>query len=606
MQHINVDKPKKVQLGDSDEEEAKKNEAKIYAISSEGGNIIFHVTSEEKFSGKSEEDLKSFALTTMNKQGSTTTAQSKQMETEELHYERVQPSDVSLTMNPWSSQNSLDKIIYEGFDPPVTRTANLTGAKRLDKETCAKEGISFDDNESSKSSTDDSSTPEDSPEAAVKELLMDVVNRVVPLEMESYNDGEDTDEDVIDGAATYKGGNKKAAGRTGSVTSKSSSLQEDHEILNTVDSKGMEIDSPTASELDLTQAVTKEEPDMTDIHSLHTHMLLYTQKYDYKRTLYALSTLKSMLLTCPRLVVTAFVTTSISGSRTQQLAKLQMLLARHRKSVFGKNFFGDLPPEVMSSYRSNMFIEIIISVCLYFIRSYYPNLMMSKLSIEELQGNKEVHLLGTEVLTLLTSELIVLMKDSGKSFASYIKDLLSRCKLQKALLHCCLASVYNLRKKGGGSDKITEAIVSFNEDDLDPSANETFQVKLLNFLLVMIMLEGHIEKIYGEVSTHEPPTSTAQTADWQRMRVNFHQSLMNAKYVGTSPIVHQRMFLSCLLSALKQSHMRHMHRHWVAMVTSALPYMGKSLSWIVINVVAQICKNLELVAVKYEDPLKTR
>lgn len=326
-------------------------------------------------------------------------------------------------------------------------------------------------------------------------------------------------------------------------------------------------------------------------------MLLYTQRYDSKRTLYALEMLKSMLGTCPRLLVTTLVTTSISSVRTRQLAKIQTLLARHRKSIFGKNFFGELPSEVLSSYRSNMFIEIMISICLYFIRSYFPNLMMSKLSVEELNCNKEVHIVATEVLTCLLSELIAIMKESGKSLMSYIKDLLSRCKLQKAVLYSCLSSVYNSRKKDPSetSSNITEAIILFNEENLDPSSNETFQIKLLNLMLVMIMLEHNVQKIQNDST----PEASAQQ-EGEKPAGNFHQSLTNVKFSAGLPVVQQQMFLSCVLSALKQQHMPHMHRHWVAMVTSSLPYMGKSLPNIVLMVTSQLCKNLEILAKSYK------
>ena len=76
-----------------------------------------------------------------------------------------------------------------------------------------------------------------------------------------------------------------------------------------------------------------------------------------------------------------------------------MLLARHRKSVFGKNFFGELPAEVLSSYRSNMFLEVLISLCLYCMRGYFPNLMMSRLTDDELLGNNLVHIQAAEVCT---------------------------------------------------------------------------------------------------------------------------------------------------------------------------------------------------------------
>lgn len=573
VQHVNIHTPRKVHLSESSEEGS---EAQIYAISSEGGNIIYHVSSEgRKITGRKAENLKQIALV-MGEHGSTSLTSHDQ----ELHFERVRPDDLNLRINPWGSESSLDQ--FDGFDQSTpTQQANLTNAKRLDKETCYKEGIYFG-NEGEDPTEDEKDSAPSSLEAAgwVIDIVMDQVFDQTMVEENKQMTESATEQKPLE--------------RTESVTS--SELQ-DQDILNNIERRGLEMDSPTGSELDLSKATLREDKVNTDIHTLHMHMLLYTQRYDSKRTLYALEMLKSMLQTCPRLLVTALVTTSISSVRTRQLAKIQTLLARHRKSIFGKNFFGELPSEVLSSYRSNMFIEVMISICLYFIRSYFPNLMMSKLSVEELNCNKEVHILATEVLTCLLSELIAIMKDSGKSLMSYIKDLLSRCKLQKAVLYSCLASVYNSRVKDPGQSlsNITEAIILFNEENLDPSSNETFQIKLLNLMLVMIMLEHNIQKIQNESEATAPPSQ-----DTEKQGVSFHQSMMNVKFSAGHPVVQQQMFVSCVLSALKQQHMAHMHRHWVAMVTSSLPYMGKSLPNIVLVVTSQLCKNLEILATAYK------
>lgn len=573
VQHVNIHTPRKVHLSESSEEGS---EAQIYAISSEGGNIIYHVSSEgRKITGRKAENLKQIALV-MGEHGSTSLTSHDQ----ELHFERVRPDDLNLRINPWGSESSLDR--FDGFDQSTpTQQANLTNAKRLDKETCYKEGIYFG-NEGEDPTEDEKDSAPSSLEAAgwVIDIVMDQVFDQTMVEENKQMTESATEQKPLE--------------RTESVTS--SELQ-DQDILNNIERRGLEMDSPTGSELDLSKATLREDKVNTDIHTLHMHMLLYTQRYDSKRTLYALEMLKSMLQTCPRLLVTALVTTSISSVRTRQLAKIQTLLARHRKSIFGKNFFGELPSEVLSSYRSNMFIEVMISICLYFIRSYFPNLMMSKLSVEELNCNKEVHILATEVLTCLLSELIAIMKDSGKSLMSYIKDLLSRCKLQKAVLYSCLASVYNSRVKDPGQSlsNITEAIILFNEENLDPSSNETFQIKLLNLMLVMIMLEHNIQKIQNESEATTPPSQ-----DTEKQGVSFHQSMMNVKFSAGHPVVQQQMFVSCVLSALKQQHMAHMHRHWVAMVTSSLPYMGKSLPNIVLVVTSQLCRNLEILATAYK------
>lgn len=573
VQHVNIHTPRKVHLSESSEEGS---EAQIYAISSEGGNIIYHVSSEgRKITGRKAENLKQIALV-MGEHGSTSLTPHDQ----ELHFERVRPDDLNLRINPWGSESSLDR--FDGFDQSTpTQQANLTNAKRLDKETCYKEGIYFG-NEGEEPTEDEKDSAPSSLEAAgwVIDIVMDQVFDQTMVEENKQMTESATEQKPLE--------------RTESVTS--SELQ-DQDILNNIERRGLEMDSPTGSELDLSKATLREDKVNTDIHTLHMHMLLYTQRYDSKRTLYALEMLKSMLQTCPRLLVTALVTTSISSVRTRHLAKIQTLLARHRKSIFGKNFFGELPSEVLSSYRSNMFIEVMISICLYFIRSYFPNLMMSKLSVEELNCNKEVHILATEVLTCLLSELIAIMKDSGKSLMSYIKDLLSRCKLQKAVLYSCLASVYYSRVKdpGQSSSNITEAIILFNEENLDPSSNETFQIKLLNLMLVMIMLEHNVQKIQNENEAAAPPSQ-----DTEKQGVSLHQSMMNVKFSAGQAVVQQQMFVSCVLSALKQQHMAHMHRHWVAMVTSSLPYMGKSLPNIVLVVTSQLCKNLEILATSYK------
>jgi hypothetical protein len=590
---VNVHQPRTVCLSESSEENL---EANIYAISSEGGNVIYHVSSTKDVPKKQfSDELKSYALTVLGEKGAHTAPMRSRSE-QELHFDKVDPSNVSLRINPFGSANSLDGLTSDLGLATSRRDNSVSKAKRLDKQTCVKEGISFSGTEESQKGeitgdeTDDNDSVTNSAENIAMEIIDEIVRNVTKVN--GADNATGSNESVKDAVKTQR---NKLTERTDSVNSFTAA----DDLLNSV--QRQRVDSPTPSEKDI--AMFQEiDKDSTNIHTLHMHMLLYIQKYDYERTLYALSTLKTMLVACPRHMVTALVTTNISTLRSTQLAKLQLLLARHRKSVFGKNFFGEIPADVMSNYRSSMFIEIFISVCLYFIRGYYPNLMMSKMSLEELLGNKQVHILATETLTLMMSEIVSLMRDSGKNFVSYISDLLQRCKLQKALLHCVLAEIYNGRRKVDKEQfgqKISEAIITFNEDSIDPSATEAFQIKLLDLLLVMIMLEEQVRKFQSA------PESTP-TSDWDRLKVNYQPSLKNVRYNMGHPIVHQGMFVSGVLSALKQSHTSHMHRHWVSMVTSALPYMGKYLPGIVMTVVSQLCRNIEALAAQYESDGKSR
>lgn len=419
IQHVSVQETKKTPVSEVDSDS--NHEANIYAISSDGGNVTFHVNHNHSFkaSHKSSEDLKSFAMAVMNeKGGQTSTAPVRAHSEAELSYERVNPDNLKLRINPFGSENSLDKLIFDGFDFPAKyRAPNLSGARRLNKETCQKEGIFFDGKEevdpAPELSEDVFAEKESTAESVVADIMEELLSRV--LQQVAAKGGQDDD-------SLGKGQRKT------SLMSSSGQMY-DQDLLNAIESASLDVDSTSSSELDIPRVTAagqdvrgrgmdgiasgkgtssgisggggstpvEDGEELSAIHPLHMHLLLYTQPYDYRRTLYALSTLHSMLSQCPRLVVTAMATTSIAAIRAPHLLRLQTLLARHRKSVFGKNFFGEMSAEVLSSYRSNMFLEILISLCLYCMRGYYPNLMASRLTQEELQGNHLVHSQAAEV-----------------------------------------------------------------------------------------------------------------------------------------------------------------------------------------------------------------
>ena len=60
-------------------------------------------------------------------------------------------------------------------------------------------------------------------------------------------------------------------------------------------------------------------------------------------------------------------------------------------------------------------------------------------------------------------------------------------------------------------------IIDFNENNLDPGVNDTFQVKLLQLMLVMIMLEDQIQLTKGGDSV--------SAADSQRTHLSVSTSL---------------------------------------------------------------------------------
>ena len=317
------------------------------------------------------------------------------------------------------------------------------------------------------------------------------------------------------------------------------------------------------------------------VHPLHSHLLLYCSPVDSRAVLHTLQALQDILSVHPRLSVSSLATTSLSSPSLPRSPELVKLLARHRQSVFGKGFSSSLPTESTSSYRSSMLLEVVLSICLYYIRSYYPSL--PGLSQEEVLGNREIQLAGVITLTKVFRELVVIVKENGKAFALYMLDLLSRCKVQKVVLHSLLAGVHNLANIDVGEGGFTEELLKFNDAELEETENissntEAFQVELLKLVMSIVMLEEVISmKKYEEGTRPEVSLS--------------HSSLM--KYQPTLPFCSQPMFLAAVVTALRQPQLKDLHHHWTDLVVSCLPFLGPALTQVVTTVASQVWTNLE-------------
>ncbi|XP_012276640.1 protein dopey-1 homolog isoform X2 [Orussus abietinus] len=379
-----------------------------------------------------------------------------------------------------------------------------------------------------------------------------------------------------------------------------------NEVMDRVMLKLYEIEPNKTLDESIRSDVGTKRNSGVGVHNLHSHMLLYCGVYDSSRTLYALRTLRNEFLTNTRMFLCSAATTGVTSNAKN--TTLLHLLARHRKSVFGRSFFGDVAStEFITAYRSSMYLEVLISVCLYFARSYYPNLGQMRLTKEEISGNRQVQLASCELLTLIFSELIAIVRDSGKGFSCYIVDLLAKCKVQKVTLHCLLSTVLNMKtvqREGHDVFTFTEEIVSFNDPVPEGDTNkckyrssdhtEALQIQLLRLLLALIMLEHQCGIQKGDevalVTQQTPPTPTKSPPNLTGNTL---------KYVAGAPIPQQPMFLASILSALQLDHMRHLHQHWTTLVTSSLPFMESSLTILVTSVIHQLCCNVEHLASYY-------
>ncbi|GJQ78976.1 hypothetical protein Trydic_g138 [Trypoxylus dichotomus] len=175
------------------------------------------------------------------------------------------------------------------------------------------------------------------------------------------------------------------------------------------------------------------------LYPMHQHMCLYGEVFDTNHVLYALKTLKNCLTANPQLFIKCSATAGLKDLKNNEIL---YLLARHRKSILGFGFGGDLTQEHVNFYRGYMFLDVIILICLNYARSYFfhddPNLIE-----EEISNNLQIQLKSLEILDIIVKNLINIVNENTKGFAVYIADMLMKCNLQKIVLHCLLTSVRN-------------------------------------------------------------------------------------------------------------------------------------------------------------------
>ncbi|KAM3873118.1 protein DOP1A isoform 1-T1 [Diretmus argenteus] len=357
-----------------------------------------------------------------------------------------------------------------------------------------------------------------------------------------------------------------------------------------------------------------------NIHPLYQHVLLYLQLYDSSRSLHALSAIAAMLRAAPSGFVSAISTTSINNTYTPQLSLLQNLLSRHRVSVMGKDFYCPIPQDSHShSFRSAMYLEIIISLCLYFLRSYYSAHVAA--GAQDLAGNRAMQLTSVEVLTLLFSELAKVMGGSAKGFASFISDVLSKCKVQKVVLHCLLSSIFSAQKwheqRVAGVNVATveeglseDSVINLSEDQIDSCS--AVQSQLLRLLQSLVVLEHRVllpadeggEGGPGAVVAGGGGTGSGVGGGFELLggeveHVNPQQPMTSLQYLHGQPITAQGMFLCAVIRALHQHHACKMHPQWIGLITATLPYMGRVLRRVVASVTLQLCRNLDNLLQQY-------
>ncbi|KAK7074310.1 Protein dopey-1, partial [Halocaridina rubra] len=560
IQHVNIEK-----LPRNPPKQGIKNimeESQIYAISSVGGEVMYHVSKDGKSSARKDKYGASsskhiLAFTTISKDSKkviTHHAHLTEFESPSSHEQPQLFSSMSLMVNPFTQHPWIDMDDLAKMNRP----SNLANAVRIQNGNYKKSNGNFLEN----------GVSTEMPQASFEE------------EEEKMEEKELTPNQIAE-----------------------SILEEI--ITSVLLSRFNSTDSEQASEPDtMSHSVTSDGiVSESTTHPFHSHMLLYTQIVDSGQCINGLSLIRNIIESQPKLSLLNLASTSIST--LQSSSPLIVLLARHRRSVFGDGFDGGNISDMVSQFRSTMYLQVVITVCLYYLRSYYPRLPHLRLRDEHLVDNQEVQVASAEVLVHVFSHLSPLVKDSPRGFTPYITDLLSKCKVQKCILHCLLSTVHAMTWTGNTSYSdskhsslqetrtFTEEVFDYNCGSQNQRSNvprqETYLARVIDLTLALIRLEDTLAADRAEGAAVRDPPSVSMK----------YSGFNSSKYQPGQPIPAQPMFMEVITVALKQQQLRHLHGPWLHLFTSALPHMGPSLPNNALRVTYLMCEILECMALHY-------
>ncbi|XP_076054821.1 protein DOP1A isoform X3 [Oratosquilla oratoria] len=542
VQHVNIEKvsnqstqPGVVETND---------DQYIFAISSVGGEVMYHVSrdSHEIGKGKTERHVLTFTSLSNDSKVVTHHAHLTDLELPSSYEHSHFQAPMSLMINPFTQHPWIDMEDLVKMNRPP----NLSNAVRFENGSYQKQ-LSGSRNDSQ-----DSSIQAEKKEMTPIEIAQSIIDEIIDNAIANHQNGLDSER-----------------------------------------SSESEKRSQTCSQSTMSHEMT--------VHPLHSHMLLYTQVIDSGQCLYGLSLVRNLIEAQPRLLLLTLASSSISSLKAG--SPLLVLLARHRRSVFGEGFDGVSVNELVSQFRSTMYLQVVITVCLYYLRSYYPRLPHLRLREEHLRDNQEVQVAACEVLIRVFTHLTPLITDSPRGFTPYVADLLNKCKVQKCVLHCLLSTVHAIRglaKSKADLNSTGSEVRTFTEDVLEYNSvsvsdklaispyQETYLMLVIELTSSLIKLEDTLAANRSDNVTREPPSISLK-----------YSGVTSSKYQPGQPIPAQPMFTMVIFSALKLNHLRHLHSSWLNLFTSALPHMGHSLPSNALRLTSLLCESLEELATLY-------
>lgn len=391
IQHVNFHRPFRLKISEhlssaADETSTDEDNVRVYPISSEGGYVIYHVGST--LAKQSVEDFQSYDALM-----SCTDRVYDEMMTKNC----VRASNLDFPIDAFGSQRSLDMNVTSHGKTTVPSVAAFNNVRRH-----SDDGTRHVIGENGISDGDSSRSISNSAESVVEALISEMIDRAI-----------------------------------------SSCMNTDSTCLLSSNGLDCEDDTPSEMQSNYCNGVVEYPPGLSNaatrmtacdmsptLHPLYAHILLYVRKFDTNRAVYALSRLRAIIGTSANVIVRALTTSNVGGTSTPRAVLLQSLLVQHRRSVLGRRFGRDDAESGVSGIRSSMFIDVLVTICLYYVRGYYPNLLAPSPTPIDIADNARLQVSAADILTTVLDELAVITRTGGRGFATYIFDLLDKCKVR--------------------------------------------------------------------------------------------------------------------------------------------------------------------------------
>lgn len=421
--------------------------------------------------------------------------------------------------------------------------------------------------------------------------------------------------------------------QTESTTTEASTDSDGHAAVEALEKSYFSSDSNASH---AAEAIELNESFLEEKHPLYKHILIYQERFDAARVLYSLQSILTVASTHPRLFMKAACTTSLA-SHTPHSNLVQELMIRHERSLDCEvSFYKPAPLSSRGAIRNRMVVEVLISVCLNYMKSTFDS-ESRKLKSNYL--NHDIQCMAIKLLSHIVKELTALAQEDSSpitqhtfktssttpQFSAYIVSVLQRYQVQSSVLSCLLTTILSIKdtdvgkdySSGEESEKTSESQDSpLHQDDQllktylerDKLQATTLFSQYLSLTFELIKLEHFAFPANTKSSSQDlttPPSillNKRQVSDQSQnkkkavkrsSRIISHLLSLSYQYDSDLPLIMQKVFISTLLEIYKLENFPELHLDCSALLNSVLPYLASALPDITIPIIYHQCLNLE-------------